>query len=115
MDPGVRLSQASGAIEHHESQRVIRIVTVLGQQPPAEVALHGHETKRWPALMMLEPPCATAAQVAQTVKDDYSRYGFHLAREQSLTRTTLRITARPKVDAPVEALVAPGVEPRVVK
>jgi hypothetical protein len=97
MDPGVRLSQASGAIEHQESQRVIRIVTVLGQQPPAEVALHGHETKRWPALMMLEPPCATAAQVAQTVKDDYSRYGFHFLTEEMVSAG--RSTGAPDVPA----------------
>jgi hypothetical protein len=77
MDPRVRLGEASVAIKDQECQRVIRIVAMLGQQCSAELALHGNQAERRLGLVMLQPPCPAAAEVAQPIEDHDSVSGFH--------------------------------------
>jgi hypothetical protein len=76
MYPRIRLGEASVAIKDQECQRVIRIVAMLRQQRSTQVALHGNELKWWLALMILQPTCPAAAEVAQPIKDNYSVFHF---------------------------------------
>jgi hypothetical protein len=80
MYPGVRLGEASIAINDQECQRIIRIVAVLDQQRSAQIALHGNQVKRWLARVTLQPPCPAATEVAQPIEDNYSAFPFHYLR-----------------------------------
>ena len=71
MYPRIRLRETSLAIEDQERQRVVRIVAVSRQQGSTLVALHGNQGKWRVALMMLQPACPAAAEVAQPVKNNY--------------------------------------------
>jgi hypothetical protein len=75
--PRVRLGKASLAIQDQECQRVIGIVAMLSQLRSAEIALHRNQVKRGIALVMLQPLCPAATEVAQAVKNDDSALGFH--------------------------------------
>jgi hypothetical protein len=76
MYPRIRLGEGSVAIKDEECQRVVRIVAVLSQECSTQVALHGNELKCWLALMILQPTCPTAAEVAQPIKHNYSVFHF---------------------------------------
>ena len=76
MYPRIRLREASVAIKDQECQRVIRIVAMLSQERSTQVALHRNQVKRRLALVMLQPPCPAAAEVAQTIKNNYSAFHF---------------------------------------
>jgi len=77
MDPRVGLGYALFSIDHEEGQRVVGIVSVLGQERSAQLALHRNQPKRRVALVVLQPPRPTAAEVAQTVENDYPVWCFH--------------------------------------
>ena len=51
--PRVRLGQAPLAIQDQECQRVIRIIAMLSQQRPTQIALHRNQVKRGLTLVML--------------------------------------------------------------
>jgi hypothetical protein len=55
-------------LNDQECQRVIRIVAVLRQERSTQVALHGNELKWWLALMILQPTCPAAAEIARPSK-----------------------------------------------
>jgi hypothetical protein len=76
MYPRIGLREALVAIKDQECERVIWIVAVLSQQRSTSVALHGNQGKRWVALMMLQPPCPAAAEVAHSIKNNYSAFRF---------------------------------------
>ena len=77
MDPRVRLREALAAIEDEECQRIIRVIAVTSQERSAKVALHGKQLERRLALVMLEPLCTAAAEIAQPIEDHYSIVGLH--------------------------------------
>jgi len=53
MYPRVRLGQAPLAIQYQECQRVIRIIAMLSQQRPTQIALDRNQVKRGLTLVML--------------------------------------------------------------
>ncbi len=53
MYPRVRLGQAPLAIQDQERQRVIRIIAMLSQQRPTQIALHRNQVKRGLTVVML--------------------------------------------------------------
>jgi hypothetical protein len=73
MYPRVGLREAAVPIENQKRQRVIRVVTLLHQQAPAFVTLHGHQPKRRIDLVPLHPASAAAAKVAVPVEDHQAR------------------------------------------
>ena len=80
MYPRVRLGQAPFAIQDQECQRVIRLIAMLSQQRPTQIALHRNQVKRGLTLVMLQPPRPATTEVAQTIKNSYSVLGFHFLR-----------------------------------
>ena len=77
MYPRVGLGEAAFAIQDQERQRIIRIVALLSQQCSPQIALHGSQMKRWLALVMLQPLCPAATEVAYAVEHDYPALGLH--------------------------------------
>ena len=77
MYPRVRLGEAALTIQNQERQRIIRIVALLSQQRSAEIALHGNQMKWWLTLVMLQPLCPAATEVAYAVEDNYPALDFH--------------------------------------
>lgn len=77
MYPRIRLGETALAIQDQECHRVVRIIALLSQQRSAEIALHGNQMKRWLALVMLQPLCPAATEVAYAVEDNYPAFDFH--------------------------------------
>ena len=74
------------AIQDQECQRVIRIIAMLSQQRPTQLALHRNQVKRGLTLVMLKPPRPAATEVAQTIKNSHSVLGFHSETWRSVRR-----------------------------
>lgn len=90
MNPRIRLRERFGAINDQKCQRVVRIVAMLGQECSAEVTLHRNQAKRRLGLMMLEPACTAATEVAQPIEDHYAIYRFHGGTAVTPYRRTVR-------------------------
>ncbi len=78
--PCIGLSEGPVAVHDQERQRVIGIIAVLRQQSAAELTLHGDQAKRRIALMILQPPCPTTTEVAQTIENNHSARDIHFQR-----------------------------------
>jgi hypothetical protein len=68
MDPRVRLAKATIAIEDEERQGILRVVSMLRQQRPAELTLHGHQLKGWLDPVPLDPTGPAAAEIAEAIE-----------------------------------------------
>jgi hypothetical protein len=77
-------------LNDQECQRVIRIVAVLRQERSTQVALHGNELKWWLALMILQPTCPAAAEIAQPIKNNYSVFHFPNLPERTVASGSIK-------------------------
>lgn len=50
--------------------------------------MHGDQAKRRIALMILQPPCPAATEVAQTIKNNHSVRDFHFRGSQRAREVT---------------------------
>ena len=61
---------------------------MLRQQCAAELTLHGDQTERRLALMILQPPCPATTEVAQTIEYNNSARDFHFRGSQGAREVT---------------------------